>query len=287
LYLITPFVEGSIDVSTNDSTCLEIMKEIYPFVNDGYKNKNQNKQIKIMRNTDGIYDVLWTNSIYHYKNLDERGVKLVLFEAISTILEDMLQDEQKFVLHGGVVEMNDKAICLMAKSNMGKSTLIYDLSSKYDFNYYSDDLILCDFRVNGDINCPSVYPFPIPSKLRNISIFDKRCDVRIIAEGSSAVRSEYLYIADPINKYKNVSDRIPIHSFILLERGDFSSSIDKLRFSDSYKAIILNTKFADKECIININKAATNIVKHVPVYVMNYHCLDKANDMLLAHVRGQ
>jgi hypothetical protein len=104
---------------------------------------------------DGRYDFRYFP--YEYKSITAKDVLFILCEVLDNIVQNSLSQSNKIVLHGGVMGKNSKAIGFLAKSNTGKSTLLFELSS-HDYNYVADDIIIYDYETKG------VIPFHIPIK---------------------------------------------------------------------------------------------------------------------------
>ena len=101
---------------------------------------------------------------------------------------------------------------------------------------------------------------------------------QVMIEGSSVLRSEYLYLA---KSYRNSDfQSFPLSALVILERDGHERSIQRLNYMDAYKMLIMNGKLQDKKAIYRITQKSMDLIRMVPVFKMHYNSLSDALNLL-------
>lgn len=266
IYIVLNFIEISdIVISTNDPDLIYVIKEIYPYCSFYTNIEKICNDIIVVFKYDELYRAEFKQ--FTYEELTKNNLYYFLYEVVQVIIEETMLLNAINVLHGACVEKDGNALVFSAKTNTGKSTLVFDLTS-YGYNYISDDYAI----LSGDEL--KIVPLHLPIKLRTLSPVSENIKDNVIVRDYNPVRSENYYLVKPFSYCKN--KQYKLNAFFLINRNDQVNNITKLNYKDSYKNLILNSKIPNLEAIKRINTISLSLAKYIDVYEINYtdtiHC---------------
>ncbi len=224
-----------------------------------YLNNNQYRKVSItsdksfdnlQKNQKIFFDVqdvvtFWANissDIIYYK-LHKNGThELVNYWLTHTFLPILLTIENKYYyIHGGAVNIEDKAVLFIANSFGGKSTLT-DFFIKKNHTMISDDKVATYLDEDKVIAVPS-YPYHRPyRKVEDLGLYTQN-----FQERTSEINSIYNLIKSPQNSEINISEIKGIEKFTALR---YATDID-LRVNTQSRFDKLST-IANKLKVYNI-----------------------------------
>ena len=249
---------GKIIILSNDLDLIQIVRKIYPYCSCVGQNENSDWIITVCKE-DGVYCAKY--KAFVYEKLSVNGLYYFLYEIIQVIIEEIMIQNELNILHGSVMERNGEAFIFSAKTNGGKSTLVFNLNY-YGYNYISDDYAVID----NDI-C-SIVPVHLPIKLRTLIPTPEIASENVIVRDYNPISIENYYLVRPFSFSENRSYRL--RALFLLNRNDKVSCINKLDYKDSYKNIILNSKEPDMKAVKRIASISLNLIKQIDVYELSY-----------------
>lgn len=180
-------------------------------------------------------------------------------------------DDKYLYLHGGAVVKNGIAVCYLAPSAMGKTTLTLDFM-KRGYEYLTDDIIpisMLDFSTHG---------FPKPLFLRPDTIHENNSE--IIIKNGDILKKIYV----PENHYKN--DVIVKQIFVLNRDLKYASKggCDILHSTSKFDALLYNIYYAADR--LSLIKNIAKMMVGVDVFNVNYFNSDQAIDIINQKVQN-
>lgn len=265
MYIKLDFIGISeILMETNDPNFINVVKLIYPYCYLITNVKECNENIIRIYKYNKFYHANYKQ--FSYENLSYNGLLYFLYEVFQVVFEEIMLLNSLNVLHGACVTKNNNAFIFSAKTNTGKSTLAFDLTS-HDYKYLSDDYAILS---NDNL---SLHPLHLPIKLRSLEPVCENSKENVIVRDYNPIRSENYYLLKPFSycEYKNYK----LKALFLIDRDESTNRIEKLDFKDSYKNIILNAKIPEINALKRINTISLSLAKNINVYVIQY--TDTAN----------
>ena len=153
-----------IRIESNTDQFLEDFGNIFHYFKVARPNPDLNNGISFRVSIDHKSSIDCGNDVI-YRSSDYRYILEYIEYRIYTLLIDRLSNY--YLIHAGVVALNDKAIVLPASSGGGKTTLIAGLI-KNGFRYLTDEIGVIDPHTL------EVYPFlkPLNMKIGSLPLFD-------------------------------------------------------------------------------------------------------------------
>lgn len=168
---------------------------------------------------------------------------------------------KKYALfHGASLLYDNQAICLLAPSRMGKTTLTYNLCVS-GFNYMGDDHVIYNLKSNECIS------FPRPLAARDLNVLYPSDFLYTEATDFEGCPKFFFY---ELNNHIKIGRAEKAKAFFVLNRSKefLSPSVIKLNSAIAFQTIIYNGR---EECNMSTNiKAAKLICNNACVYQLNY-----------------
>lgn len=262
-----PFMSCGILVVINSERCIRLIERLYPHISVSHKGSRE-AHLRLSFSGETYFI---SNDKMVYASLTEQEALFVLFELVETLAEQSMSTSSNLILHGGLVSREGHAVGIVARANVGKSTLVLALSCE-NYEYMADDCIVIDSESGF------VVPFHRPIKLRNLRPFGCSPHIQLLAEGRSPIRSEYTYLA--VCDTQSPVDPVPLRSIVLAVRPAAPPSMRRLSVADAYAAIVRNAKIPSRQQIIRTNRQAMALVRTLSVYEIRYESLDDANRLI-------
>lgn len=176
-----------------------------------------------------------------------------LISFINGRIESQLMFDYKdmLLLHGSCVQLNGVAVCILAPTNTGKSTLALYLCNN-GFSYNSDDII-----VINDVSVP--IPVRLPLEIRNSFEISNKLLQPI------SIENRY-YSATKIGITNLQYDDSPMEKMVFLFLDNESHNVEKTSGAECYKKILLSLKTGGLTSK-KINKI-NNLVHNTPCFSM-------------------
>lgn len=175
------------------------------------------------------------------------------------------------MLHGGAVSIAGQAIGLLAPTHTGKSTLVAELLL-HGAQFLCDDYLLVDDQLRA-------HPFPLPLRLRELSILSSPGSFSKLHEGVHPYSGEQEYIMD-IRPYEGKAP-VPLMAIFLLRRQSCTApSLHCFSNVQAYKTLVQNGKSPREAAIRQVALAAMRITSLLPVYELMFYNLGQGAALL-------
>ncbi|MBQ8175052.1 MAG: hypothetical protein IJ009_06590 [Clostridia bacterium] len=188
--------------------------------------------VLIIKEGDG-YLMMGRNKTYTIKNLPSVG--FYIYAVIDKLIEGHM-DDRFCVFHGGVIARDGAALCILAPTMTGKSTMIAHFSLN-GYDYLADDYIFIDRSRK------TICPVPMPVALRSTAFLGDSLNGHFLTSGFNELRGEDITLLNLFDEESQNGCEYIAQNVLLIHRTDENKLLEMSR-GETYKELLFNMKRA-------------------------------------------